>query len=407
MASDAARGSTAMTARNYPEAIQHYTKALESSQSPVWLIERSIAYQRMKQYERSLVDAENAYHAATLRAKRELKATAQLRRAIALHSLGRLGDARRCLVWARELNEKEKSLGMWQARVTQDYENLPEDDEGRKVIVKLVPDKHDENDFSNVAPPIPVSAPKAGSDTLAPSHDTSATVAQKTLLPQNIRYDWYQSTAKVHVTIPYKGLTKEMVSYDISKHHVSRRETCANISIKANKLLQLDVSFPTTAGSDYILDLDLASAVEPSKSTITVSKFKVELSLHKMQEGVKWAKIEGEPVQEGIDTKTGASSLEHDGTENKDSKLTTSTLPAYPSSAKNKVNWDKLDVEEDEGEQGADDFFKKLFKDADPDTKRAMMKSMSESGGTTLSTDWKDVGSRYVEPHPPGGTETS
>lgn len=41
--------------------------------------------------------------------------------------------------------------------------------------------------------------------------------------------------------------------------------------------------------------------------------------------------------------------------------------------------------------QGAMRFFKKLYADADDDTRRAMVKSYQESGGTALSTNWKDV----------------
>lgn len=47
--------------------------------------------------------------------------------------------------------------------------------------------------------------------------------------------------------------------------------------------------------------------------------------------------------------------------------------------------------------------FAKLFKNADPDARRAMQKSMLESGGTTLSDNWKDVGSRDMgKPEPVG-----
>ena len=38
---------------------------------------------------------------------------------------------------------------------------------------------------------------------------------------------------------------------------------------------------------------------------------------------------------------------------------------------------------------------------ADDDTRRAMNKSFQESGGTVLSTDWKDVGSKTVAPEAP------
>lgn len=34
-----------------------------------------------------------------------------------------------------------------------------------------------------------------------------------------------------------------------------------------------------------------------------------------------------------------------------------------------------------------------------------MMKSFTESGGTSLSTDWDDVGKRTVEAVPPEGVE--
>jgi suppressor of G2 allele of SKP1 len=36
-----------------------------------------------------------------------------------------------------------------------------------------------------------------------------------------------------------------------------------------------------------------------------------------------------------------------------------------------------------------------------PDAQRAMMKSIVESQGTVLSTNWEDVGSRRVAPQPP------
>jgi len=108
----------------------------------------------------------------------------------------------------------------------------------------------------------------------------------------------------------------------------------------------------------------------------------------------------------------------------------------YPSSSKTgPKDWDKLardlsakskdkkkgkgkdgggDAEQREVEEGdmaydSDDggdpvnmFFKKLYKDADEDTRRAMMKSYIESNGTALSTNWSEVGKAQVETSPPG-----
>ena len=57
------------------------------------------------------------------------------------------------------------------------------------------------------------------------------------------------------------------------------------------------------------------------------------------------------------------------------------------------------------GDAAVNDFFQKLYKDADEDTRRAMLKSYQESGGTTLSTNWSEVGKGRVEVKPPEGSE--
>ncbi|KAI6207823.1 CS domain protein [Aphelenchoides besseyi] len=77
-----------------------------------------------------------------------------------------------------------------------------------------------------------------------------------------------------------------------------------------------------------------------------------------------------------------------------------------------KVPWIKVDfdkwVDEDEAadeKEGVDSFFKQIYKNLDEDGRRAMAKSYSESAGTVLSTNWKDVGQKKVEVKPPDGVE--
>jgi len=91
--------------------------------------------------------------------------------------------------------------------------------------------------------------------------------------------------------------------------------------------------------------------------------------------------------------------------------------PTYPTSSRTgPKNWDKVadelakpdgaageGADQDEDGDPVNFFFKKLYKDADPDTKRAMMKSYVESNGTTLSTNWAEVGKGKVETSPPDG----
>lgn len=57
------------------------------------------------------------------------------------------------------------------------------------------------------------------------------------------------------------------------------------------------------------------------------------------------------------------------------------------------------------GDVAVNGFFQKLYDGADEDTKRAMMKSYVESGGTALNTNWSEVGTKKVEVKPPQGSE--
>jgi suppressor of G2 allele of SKP1 len=83
------------------------------------------------------------------------------------------------------------------------------------------------------------------------------------------------------------------------------------------------------------------------------------------------------------------------------------TAPAYPTSSRSgPKNWDKLADEIGDDNEGGDDvnhFFQSLYKGADSDTQRAMLKSYQESNGTVLSTNWSEVGKGKVDTAPPDG----
>ena len=80
--------------------------------------------------------------------------------------------------------------------------------------------------------------------------------------------------------------------------------------------------------------------------------------------------------------------------------------PPEPAVDDDELEWDALDVD-DEIPAGADaeldTFFKKLYSDADDDTRRAMQKSFQESNGTALSTNWAEVGKSKTQTRAPAG----
>ncbi|KAL3313048.1 Suppressor of G2 allele of SKP1 [Cichlidogyrus casuarinus] len=90
-----------------------------------------------------------------------------------------------------------------------------------------------------------------------------------------------------------------------------------------------------------------------------------------------------------------------------DSKNDTADMKSYPSSCKVQHDWDKLAKEADEIDDR--DPLNKLFQDiygkAPDETKKAMIKSFTESNGTVLSTNWNEVGAKPVEMQPPDGME--
>ncbi len=155
---------------------------------------------------------------------------------------------------------------------------------------------------------------------------------------------------------------------------------------------------------------------------------KVELTLKKASPGQKWRTLEGtEPDAPAIAaTSSGESNAAERAVQSTQPK---ESVPSYPTSSRSgPKNWDKLADDltkkpkksddkdgkdeddglgelEDDGGDPVNAFFKKLYAGADPDTRRAMMKSYQESNGTALSTNWSEVSKGPVETSPPDGME--
>lgn len=191
--------------------------------------------------------------------------------------------------------------------------------------------------------------------------------------------------------------------------------------------MKLDVSFPTGSGSNYDFTvLPLFAAIDTSQSSYAITSTKIEVILQKATSGLKWPALEGTALESSSNSRDAPVSAPAQVLQALDHSAQDKP-PAYPtSSRKGAKNWDlvakdalnkeKEDIKDKEATANDDDdiddegdplqgFFKKLYKDASPDTRRAMMKSYVESNGTALSTDWEDVGKKTVPINPPDGIE--
>ncbi|CEN60173.1 hypothetical protein ASPCAL02614 [Aspergillus calidoustus] len=239
--------------------------------------------------------------------------------------------------------------------------------------------------------------------------------------PEKIRHEWYQSNDSVVVTLYAKGIAKDSVDAEIKSDSVS-------------------VQFPLPSGSGYDFTLDpLYAAIDESTSKITTFGTKIELVLKKKTPGQKWGSLESS--SQSINTSTTTSTTTAPAP-----APTAQSAPSYPTSSRHGAkDWDKLassltakkpktkkakarshshdhghdhghdhdhkdekaeaaddsdnegSVDSDFGGDPVDGFFKKLYAGADDDTRRAMIKSFTESNGTSLSTNWGEVGKGKVQ----------
>lgn len=452
----ATQGLQAVDQRDWDKAVTLLSKALQGSASPAWLIARSKALVGLKRYEEALDDADLAFHTAYDRSNRKLIMEAQYRRAVAYYRLKQYANADCCSIYAMRLckdfpavekedpknqyldgkgfwtetyekakkesqedpfNQRDKSgvtpqtlpkqesahVSDWRRASTMRLsclgamEKLAADDPARKVTVSMKPERKELAAVKSEGDTKPADAPSA-----------PANAAPKPAVPSDtpLQVQDFQSNTFITVSIFSKGVNRDELEVEMLED-----------SVRLNPL-----NYPSGDAKEF--KLQLFSQIDPSKSALTVTPRKVELRLAKKTPG-KWARLtkddssdsnagsdikkseapkaaEKQPAQPASATPETTSTTSEP---NKDSTAKPAG-PAYPTSSRSgPKNWDKIAKDDDEGEAGVNDFFKKLYSDATDEQKRAMMKSFTESNGTTLSTDWGDVGKRTVETHPPEGVE--
>jgi len=192
--------------------------------------------------------------------------------------------------------------------------------------------------------------------------------------PPKIKHEWYQTESNVTVCILAKNLSQDELKIDTQEHTLS--------VVSTNPDKHIDFHF------------NLLHSISAQDTAIKFMSTKVEIKLKKV-EGVHWPTLEANAQQ--LDARR-AEALKK---------------PAYPTSSKNPKNWDKIvadvDAEEKdeklEGDAALNKLFKQIYENGSDETRRAMNKSFSESGGTVLSTNWNEIGAQKVDIKAPDGME--
>uniref|UniRef100_A0A7S3BRN0 SGT1 n=1 Tax=Prasinoderma singulare TaxID=676789 RepID=A0A7S3BRN0_9VIRI len=228
----------------------------------------------------------------------------------------------------------------------------------------------------------PAPAP-AQSPPLAPAAKPRATPAPLDPAKSSFRVEWYQSLSHLTVSIMVKGLKQEQVKVELD-------DTEAEVEIDLGE-----------GHEPFVWRRELYAAIDPDASACKVFSTKVELRLAKA-EPVQWAdveKLEGDRAPAAPPAANYSSATDR---------------PSYPSSSKRDFrDWDKLETEVKreekdeklEGDAALNKLFQDIYSGANEDTRRAMNKSFVESNGTTLSTNWSEIGSKVTEGQAPDGME--
>ncbi|CAF4008872.1 unnamed protein product [Rotaria sp. Silwood2] len=342
----------------YEEAYELYTKALtdddktDSHFTSKILAARAQCALKLKKYADALNDSNNAIELD------EKNIKAYLRKGTALCNQDLKEEALKTFVRGLEIDSADEQLKVWKEKCEKELEN-------KKQLAAATTEKE----------------------------KPAATAAPVPPPPAKIKHSFYQTDSVLTIQIPIKGLKKDQVQ-------VQTTDTTVGILIRVLQPSQLSVGtkIPST-GNDYSLELDLAYPIDSSRTSFNVTGSNIEIKLYKRQ-AIQWTSLDAQSLVGKTQPPVPMS------------RPVAEKAPSYPSSSLRAKDWgqieaqikkDEKDNKEDMGD--ANTIFQQLYRDSDENTRRAMNKSMSESGGTCLNMNWEEVSKGKVTCEPPDGME--
>jgi len=173
-----------------------------------------------------------------------------------------------------------------------------------------------------------------------------------------IREHWGQEKGQIVFTMYQKKLEKKDVSVECTPYTLS-----------------VLLSLPD--GSKYARNIQLVDKIKPNEIRWTANPYKVQVFAPKENPLKVWKTYE----------------------QNEEQPKKDNIIFNRWSTEKEKAVNEQYEIAEKEEEKAnaVDGLFKKIYKDATPETRRAMMKSYQTSKGTVLSTNWDEVKDKDYE----------
>lgn len=338
------RANELFISENYVLAETVYTKAISlDGKNAEFYIKRSTANAKLKRFTAACMDGKEA---VKLCPRSDL---AYLRLGIAQHNSEQYKEAHESLLNAK-LYSKTDNLTLineWLQRTETELDKLGID------CTKDAPVPVDHNDD----------------------------LKNSSLASSELKYEWYQSVSHVTLNVLEKKVKGENVS----------------VAFKTTSF-EIDIILENRAKKH--LRIELQNDIKPEASSFTMLGTKIEVKLKKDVDGVMWPNL--------IATKEASRNNLGDAIKVPMDKESPQRKAV---AGKKKKNWDKLEMdmleeeksEQPQGDAGVQALFKQIYANADERTRMAMNKSFQESGGTVLSTNWNEIGTKKTEVKPPDG----